>query len=125
MYSVETQGIEWDWFASDGDGHVALFSLGGSGQVPPVLLAHEHAISELMQFLGIRCDRESWAVAARGGFFGYDVDVNGGPFRRVPVPSSPITLAEVPEPRRSLICRATVHDCFSRLRWLDGSKVRF
>tara|TARA_R110002072_G_scaffold302758_2_gene488474 strand:+ start:3991 stop:4368 length:378 start_codon:yes stop_codon:yes gene_type:complete len=125
MYSVETQGIEWDWFASDGDGHVALFASGGSGQVPPVLLEHEDAIAELLQFLGIRCDRESWAVAARGGIFGYDVDVNGGPFRRVSVPSNPILLEQVPEPHRSLISRVTVHDCFSRLRWLDGSKVRF
>ena len=125
MYCVETQGSEWDWFACDGDGHVALVSSGGSGQVPPVLLAHEVAIDRLLQFLGIRCDKESWAMAADRGFFGYDVDANGGAFRRVSSPARPARLDDVPEPHRSVIGLAVVRGCFFELPLLDCSMVSF
>jgi len=125
MYSKEAQGVEWDWFACDLSGHVALFSSGGSGQVPPALLPHEDATASLLEFLGIRCDKGSWALAAHRGFFGYDVDANGGPFRRSALPNAPITLAGVPEPHRTLIRRVVVSARFQDSRSLDGSMFAF
>ncbi|HMS17427.1 MAG TPA: hypothetical protein PKA37_11345 [Planctomycetota bacterium] len=123
MYSIETDGIEWDWFAFDEDRHVALFSSGGSGQVPRGLLAHEAAIQALLDYFGIRCDAESWRVAADCGLFGYDVDVRGGPFRRLTVPKRALILDDVPEPHRELIARASVRGRFSTLRKLDCTLV--
>lgn len=123
MFTIETQGIEWDWFACDQDGHVALIASGGSGQVPRALLAHEAAILALLDHLEIGSDGESWRVAADRGFFGFDVDVRGGPFRRVAVPKRPLTLDEIQEPHRRLIARATVRGSFARLRRLDCALV--
>jgi hypothetical protein len=104
---------------------MALISSGGSGQVPHGLLAHEPAIQALRDYLGIRCDADSWRRAAEVGFFGFDVDVNGGPFRRVTSPRRPRSIDDVPEPHRSLIARATVRGLFSKLRRLDCSLVSF
>jgi hypothetical protein len=123
MFSIETEGIEWDWFAFDQDRHVALLSSGGSGQVPRELLAHEAAIHALLDHLGIRCDADSWRVAADCGFFGFDVDLRGGPFRRLAVPRRPRFLEEVPEPHRGLIARTTVRGRFSKLGSLDCALV--
>lgn len=123
MFSIEVQGIEWDWFACDQVGHVALMSSGGSGQVPRALLAHEAEIQALLNHIGLRCDAESWRVAAEFGFFGYDVDIRGGPFRRLTSPKRPRTLDDFSEPHRRLIARATVRGRFSELRRIDCSLV--
>lgn len=123
MFSIEVHGIEWDWFACDQVGHVALISSGGSGQVPRGLLAREAEIQALRNFLGLRFDADAWRSAAEHGFFGYDVDVRGGPFRRLTTPARARTLADVPEPHRSLIALATVRGLFSRLRRLDCALV--
>jgi hypothetical protein len=56
VFSIEVHGIEWDWFACDQVGHVALISSGVSGQVPRGLLGREAEIRALQGFLGIQCD---------------------------------------------------------------------
>jgi len=123
MYCVEAEGIEWDWFACDEDGHVALISSGGSGQVPSILLAHQPAIDDLLARLGIECDEHSWRRAAERGFFAFDIDVRGGPFRRLAKPKQPKLLSDLSEPDRLLVSRAIVRGCFARLRRLDCSRV--
>lgn len=125
MFCLETQGIEWDFFACDRDGHVALVSSGGSGQVPPFLLAHEADIEQLMEFLGVRFDGNAWDQAARRGFFAYDVNINGGPFWREASPKQPIRLDELPDPHRRLIQRVTVKGCFRWLWRLRPSRFEF
>ncbi len=123
LFCAEAHGIEWDWFACDDVGHVALISSGGSGQVPRLLLAQESAIHDLLAHLDVTLDTDSWQKAAERGFFAYDVDSNGGPFRRVGSPSQPRTLADLPEPHRSLIERAKVRGVFSELRRIETSMV--
>jgi hypothetical protein len=123
MFSIEVYGDEWDWFACDQVGHVALISSGGSGQVPRGLLAHEAAIQALLDHIGIRCDADSWRMAAEFGFFGYDVDMGGGPFRQLTSPRRARILDDVLEPHKSLIARATVRGIFSKLRRIDSSLV--
>ena len=125
MFSIEVHGIEWDWFACDQVGNVALISSGGSGQVPRGLLAREAEIQALRDFLGLGYDADSWRLAAEQGLFGYDVDVRGGPFRRLTRPARARTLEDVPEPHRSLIARATVRGRFSKLRRLDCALVTY
>lgn len=125
MYCVEAQGVEWDWFACDEVGHVALISSGGSGQVPRTLIAQQSSIDDLLAHLKVTCDADSWQKAAERGFFAYDVDINGGPFRLVRSPLQPRTLADFSEPHRSLIARAKVRGVFSKLRRIDPSMVEF
>jgi hypothetical protein len=123
VFSIEVHGIEWDWFACDQVGQVALISSGGSGQVPRVLLAREAEIRALQDFLRLRNDADSWRLAAEHGFLGYDVDVRGGPFRRLTRPARARNLEDVLEPHRSLIARAKIRGLFSRLRKLDCALV--
>lgn len=125
MYCAETWGIEWDWFACDQDGHVAIVSSGGSGQVPPILFRRAEAIQRLFDHLGLACDRDPWRLAAERGFFAYDVDINGGPFARRFVPRRPMRLDDVPEPHRGLIGLVRVRGRFAELRQLLGSMVEF
>lgn len=123
MYCVEAQGVEWDWFACDEVGHVALISSGGSGQVPRTLIAQQSSIEDLLAHLEVTWDADSWQKAAERGLFAYDVNMNGGPFPRVRSPLQPRTLADFPEPHRSLIARAKVRGVFSKLRRIDPSMV--
>jgi hypothetical protein len=125
VYCVEVEGIEWDWFASDLAGHVALVSSGGSGQVPPTMIEHERLIHEFKNLAGIQCDERSWKVAADFGLYGYDVDVNGGPYVRLGTPSCPKCIDDLPERFRALVRQVVVQGSFDRMQTIKCDQFNY
>ena len=94
-------GLEFDWYAVDTEGHIALFASAGYGLVPDAVFAHfdaQQAIGEqLLQFAGVSprasLQQQSQAFAARG-IYTYDWTATYGPYQRYAVPSEPTKLAE-------------------------------
>lgn len=105
----EITGVEFDWFATDGLGHVAQFLAAGDPHVPEAVLASEELLEAVHVWIDTRPEREE-PNAPSGGFddhltppqrrgaYVYD-QVPGEPrvYRLVAVPRTPIHLSEMPE----------------------------
>jgi len=129
----EIVGIEFDWLASDAEGHVALFSTAGGGYAPPDFLrdtdAHDAAIDAILAraaFTEARFAphlspelRNTWRMVAQRGVFAYDSDVYGGPYRLVAAPEAPIQVAELPSAAAAIVGRLM----FAHLRFADSSEI--
>ncbi len=88
-------GLEFDWLAVDGIGHLAVFSTAGWGPVPVSVLSH---VDEEKQFLDPT--RPPAEVAMRG-FYVYDWKHWNGPYVRVAKPKVPSLAVDAePEFRR-------------------------
>jgi hypothetical protein len=108
----EILGFEFDWIASDADGHVALFSTAGGGYAPEEFLqntdAHDAAIDAILASsptTKIRLAPElapglqnTWRLVAERGVFAFDSDPHGGPYRLVAAPEVALRIAELPPP---------------------------
>ena len=115
----DIKGYEFDWLASDANGHVAFFSTAGGGYVPAEFLqdtdAHDAAIDAILslnastrtQFAAdLPSDlkkpvlpsglRNTWGIMAERGLFAFDSDPNGGPYRLVAAPEIPTSINELP-----------------------------
>jgi hypothetical protein len=108
----EIQGFEYDWLASDEDGHVALFSTAGKGFAPVEFLrdtdAHDTAIEAILD-LPISTSarfapelrpglKNPWRMAAERGLFAFECDPNGIAYRIVAAPVIPIPVHSLPGP---------------------------
>ena len=106
----EIVGLEFDWLASDARGHVALFSTAGSGFAPDEFLrdtdAHDAALEAILTSPATTRARfapelppgltNTWRLVAERGLFAFDSDPNGGPYRLVAAPVSPVLAADLP-----------------------------
>lgn len=91
---VELTGLEFDWFAVDRDGRLALFASAGEGFLPGGVGAHHVDYSELSDSLPAPRSGTSdvWSDYAALGLFVFDWALPGGPYqkRASPIcPSSP------------------------------------
>lgn len=135
----EIRGFEFDWLASDADGHVALFSTAGGGFAPPEFLvdtdAHDAAIDSIlarrasMRAISARelklSVENTWTAVAERGLFAFDSDPNGGPYRRVAVPERAIGVADLPEPAAAVVKRLVLGNVrFSELQELSTETLR-
>ena len=88
----ERQGTEFDWFALDDAGEVAVFATAGFGPVP----AQVRAASEDHDAIGDRITATGWGTPnvwdsyAELGLFAYDWDEQRRCYSRVGQPSQPI-----------------------------------
>jgi hypothetical protein len=112
-------GFEFDWLASDADGHVAFFSTAGGGYAPEEFLqdtdVHDAAIDAILaspvrtraRFAPeVHSDAQNtWKLMAERGLFAFDSDAHGGPYRLVAAPESPIRIADLPETIGSIVGR--------------------
>ncbi len=118
-------GVEFDWFAHDSDGCIALFSSGGSAQVPPILEARESQVEVLLAELDLPYGLPPWSRAATLGLFAYDVNLNGGPYRRMSKPAQPLQLQDATPKLRTLAQQITVEGSFRRLRKIPLNRFRW
>jgi len=84
IYEEELAGREFDWFAIDSEGNVALFSTAGEGSIPTLVveLYEEHDnFSELLDSPHSGSS-EVWSDYAALGFYVFDWHLHGGPYKR-------------------------------------------
>lgn len=112
-FSHPQPGVELDWLAVDLNGHVGLFSTGGQGPVPRLVVVHlaqvEAAVRRLTELpiLGPCAESPSgggtfefWIEPCRRGLFGFDWGpVPVGPYARFTVPSRAVQIGEIEDPR--------------------------
>ena len=86
----EVQGVEFDWFAIDQDGHVALFATAGFGPVPASVLAASEAHDAVGESIAITGFGSSavWQSYAQVGLFAFDWSDSEGSYVRVAQPSA-------------------------------------
>jgi len=125
----EVHGGEFDWFAVDAKGHIALCSTAGYGEIPASVLAASteevspiDCIDELVRNLpaiGIATSEgrgpgscEEWPALAQRGIFIYDWKHWDGPYERIVVPTQPIRAANIPAPLLSKLLTVTTGFCF-------------
>lgn len=111
----EITGVEFDWFATDGRGHVAQFLAAGDPHVPAAALASEELLEAVHVWIDTRPEVEEPNAPAGGfddhltppqrrGAYVYDhVPGEPGVYRLVAVPRTPIRLEEVPERLRAYL----------------------
>lgn len=86
----ELQGVEFDWFAIDQDGSVALFATAGFGPVPASVLAASEAhdaVGESIVITGFGT-YEVWQSYAQAGLYVFDWSDSEGSYVRVSEPSA-------------------------------------
>ena|SRR5690348_7155873 len=127
-------GFEYDWLASDAAGNVGFFSTGGGGCAPDGFLrdtdAHERAIDAVLALAAhteATCVRQlprglrnTWQMMAERGFFAFDADPNGGPYKLVARPGMPTRVSELPDGVATVVRRLT----YPHLRFADLTELR-
>lgn len=106
---MDLRGIEYDWLAVDKDGHLGFFSTAGSGFYPVLFAKNLEIYQEMIGFIltlsectdtlfaphlskGVSND---WRDFAARGFYAFDGDPSGGPYRKVAAPVSPILVSDI------------------------------
>jgi hypothetical protein len=89
----QIQGREFDWFAIDGDGDIAMFSTAGEGFVPEEVLRHLSQHDGLSEEIPTphTGQNEVWNDYAALGLYVFDWDLPGGPYVLQASPSKPMT----------------------------------
>jgi hypothetical protein len=129
-------GLEADWLAVDGAGHVAFFTAAGHGPVPAAVgdaARHRDAIASVRSLPATSSIRlvplfpldegTDWQEMARRGIYAFDADHDGyhlraAPDQPAPVSSLPPAVAQV---ARSVACR---HLTFSGKMVVSFREVR-
>ena len=88
----EIQGREFDWFAVDSDGNIAMFATAGAGFVPEEVLRHLSQHDSLAEeipkpHIGTT---QVWNDYAVLGLYVFDWDLPGGPYVLEATPSKPM-----------------------------------
>ncbi|MDK2594018.1 hypothetical protein [Pseudoalteromonas obscura] len=90
IYEEELEGREFDWFASDSEGNIALFATAGEGTIPNLVIknyADHDAVAVQLESPNWGSS-EVWSDFAKLGFFVFDWDLHGGPYKRAQNPTS-------------------------------------
>ena len=93
--SAAVEGREFDWFARDAAGRIALFATGGSGPIPESVfrtLAGHDSAAELVPISGWG-SLAVWQSYASAGLYAYDWNDSSGVYGRVAVPAGPVSCA--------------------------------
>ena len=121
-----------EWFASDRDGHVAVFSTAGLGPLPARAIADPPghvAVWEAFEVLGMpmglgELDFTDLAVGPRVGAFAFDYSGLHGPYgryaprqpyRRVGTPQGPVTVRQLSAEARAFLAGV----CFRDISFAD------
>jgi len=87
----ELNGLEFDWFAIDRNGNLALFATAGEGFVPGFVAEHylfHLALSDSIEVPDYGT-ADVWKNYAAVGLFVFDWRVPGGPYEKRASPSHP------------------------------------
>jgi hypothetical protein len=90
--SRDFEGLDFEWFAIDREGRLALFVTAGEGFVPQSVASASDAISALSGTIETPhiSTRQVWTDYGAVGLFVYDWVIPNGPYGLVQAPSEPI-----------------------------------
>ncbi|WP_349745317.1 hypothetical protein [Roseateles cavernae] len=79
---ADLRGIEFDWFAADSEGNVALFATAGEGFLPAGVAENHEMHSAFAESLPAPRvgTAEVWLDYADAGFYVFDWALPGGPY---------------------------------------------
>lgn len=131
----DVEGLEYDWLASDANGHVALFSTAGGGHAPPEFLENtdEHDLAiDLIIASPISTKAifapalapdliNTWLMMAERGIFAFDSDVHGSPYCRVAAPADAIRAIDLSSQIAKTVTRICLPLSFAGLSTIPGS----
>lgn len=85
IYLNEICGREFDWFAIDKEGEIAIFSTAGEGGVPEVVVENFKVHDEISEMIELPNwgSSEVWDDFSRLGLIVFDWDLPGGPYLKV------------------------------------------
>ncbi len=113
------QGLEFDWFAVDADGFVALMSSAGYGPIPDGVFERFDGQRRIEEFLsgliGSRTSDDLLRIQqslSTAGVFTYDLKHWDGPYQRFAAPSQPRRFDELGIPADLRDAFVTVPECF-------------
>ena len=88
---LELNGLEFDWFAIDREGNLALFATAGEGFVPHSVAEHYLFHLELSDSLAVphHGTPDIWTDYAAVGLFVFDWRLPGGPYEKRASPLLP------------------------------------
>ena len=94
IYEEEIEGREFDWYAEDIDGKIGLFSTAGEGFMPESVIENFSNHDEISDSLDSPNwgSPEVWSDYAKLGFYVYDWDLPGGPYKKERSPVGEMTL---------------------------------
>lgn len=78
----DIRGREFDWYAIDNEGNIAMFASGGSGQAPKVVIENYAEYDDISEEI----EQPNWGSInvwqdyAKLGFYVFETNINGGPF---------------------------------------------
>lgn len=120
------RGLEFDWIGVDADGHVALFTSGGGGLIPPLpsldIESHDAAIAAILALppsttarfaptLDPRCTN-TWQLVAERGLYAYDSSPNADPYQHEAAPTVAIHVGALPSSIVATFVRLRADLCF-------------
>lgn len=90
----EVEGREFDWFAIDNNGEIAMFSSAGYGLIPDSVIEHFHDYDDVaLTFETPNFGTTAiWDDYAKYGIYVFDWKIYDGPYVRVAKPSKVITV---------------------------------
>lgn len=90
--SVDIRGREFDWFAQDQGGAIAIFATAGVGPVPQLVLSGTEAHDSLSGAIPMSGwgSLRVWESYASAGLYAYDWDDVKGHYLRVAEPVAPL-----------------------------------
>ena len=89
--AADIAGREFDWYAVDDAGEVAVFATAGSGPVPPLVRSSVQAHNEISDSLDVSGwgTPQVWESYSKVGLFAYDWHGANGCYVRMAVPEQP------------------------------------
>ncbi|MEU4523560.1 hypothetical protein AB0F52_33205 [Amycolatopsis sp. NPDC024027] len=104
-YAHPRWGTEFDWLAVDPSGSLAVLTSAGYGPVPKAVRDHVESVDAALglintwPYVGGSISRPSdtgdyadWRDLAARGFYAYDWKDSSGPYARLAVPTTPLTV---------------------------------
>ncbi|MFB9684938.1 hypothetical protein [Amycolatopsis plumensis] len=104
-YAHPRAGIEFDWLAVDSSGALAVLTSAGYGPVPKAVSEHAEAVDAALERINTwpqvgdsisqpseTGDYTDWRDLAARGFYAYDWKDSSGPYVRLAVPTTPLTV---------------------------------
>ncbi len=104
-YAHPRLGIEFDWLAVDPSGALAVLTSAGYGPVPKAVREHVESVDAALELIntwpcvggsisqpGDTGNHADWRDLAARGFYAYDWKDSFGPYVRLAVPTTPLTV---------------------------------